>query len=187
MEHMMQSPTEYRRSQIVLHWLMFLLFVIALATIEWRENVPRDGGQDLRNTLRAIHVSAGLLVFLLACARTTIRIRMGAPAILGEAAWQRASAHLLHWVLYAVMFALPISGLIFSQAGGREVAFFGLALPQMVAENPDLRTWVKEVHELLGNAIYALVGIHIAASLWHHIVLKDETLLRMRPGYRARR
>lgn len=182
----MQSPAEYRRSQIVLHWLMFLLFALALATIEWRENVPRDGGQDLRNTLRAIHISAGLLVFLLACARTAIRIKLGVPAILGKAAWQRASAHLLHWALYIVMFALPITGLVFSQAGGREVAFFGFALPQLIAENPDLRHRVKDVHEFLGNAVYFLVGIHILASLWHHIMLKDDTLLRMRPGYRPR-
>lgn len=181
----MSSPAEYRRSQILLHWLMFILFAVALIAIEWREGVPKDE-QALRNTLRAVHISAGLLVFLLAFVRLGIRLTAGAPAILGDAPWQRASAHLLHWALYLIMFALPISGVVFSQAGGREVAFFGIALPQMIAQNPDLRSVVKEFHEFIGNAVYWLVGIHVLASLWHHIVLKDDTLLRIRPGYRAK-
>lgn len=181
----MQHPSHYRGSQIALHWLIFILFAIALVVIEWREAVPKDE-QALRTTLRAIHISAGLLVFLLAFVRLGIRLTAGAPAILGNAAWQRASAHLLHWALYIIMFALPVSGVIFSQAGGREVAFFGIALPQMVAQDPGLRSVVKEFHEFIGNAVYWLVGIHVLASLWHHIVLKDDTLLRIRPGYKPK-
>lgn len=182
----MTSPAEYRRSQIILHWLMFLLFVIALAAIEWRGTLPREGDQSLRDLLRAFHFAAGVAVLVLAVVRTWIRVRAGVPAVIGEAAWQRASAHLLHAVLYLVMFALPISGIVFVQAGGREVAFFGITLPHLFAADPDLRKTVHDAHELIGNAVYFLVGLHIAASLWHHIVLKDDTLLRIRPGYRAK-
>ncbi|KAF7598950.1 MAG: cytochrome B [Candidatus Dactylopiibacterium carminicum] len=181
----MPAPTEYSRSQIVLHWLMFVLFAVALVAIEWRGNIPRDGGQAMRSTLMSFHIGAGLLVFLFAFVRLGIRLNAGAPAILGDAAWQRASAHALHWALYIVMFALPLSGVVFVQAGGREVAFFGMNLPHLVAPDPALRSFVHDAHEFLGNAVYALVGIHIVASLWHHFVLKDDTLRRIRPGYRA--
>lgn len=181
----MPPPNKYRSSQIALHWLIFILFAIALVAIEWREFVPKEE-QALRTTLRSIHVSAGLLALALAFLRLGIRLTAGAPAILGDAAWQRASAHLLHWALYIIMFALPISGVIFSQAGGREVALFGFALPQLTGQNPELRSLVKEFHEFIGNAVYWLVGIHVLASLWHHFVLKDDTLLRIRPGYQPK-
>ncbi|MBS1209417.1 MAG: cytochrome b [Proteobacteria bacterium] len=175
----MLQASQYKKLQIALHWVMFLLFAIALATIEYREGVPKETGQALRDTLRAIHISAGLLVFILAFVRIEERIRVGIPATLGNARWQIASAHLLHLALYIVMFALPITGVVFSQAGGRTVAFFGWELPQMLAQDPALRKSVKEVHEFLGNAVYVLVGLHVAASLWHHFIVKDDTLRRM--------
>ena len=172
-------PTQYNTAQTVLHWVIFLLFVIALASIEYRDTVPKATGQALRDTLRAIHVSAGLLVLLLAVVRLEELLRRGAPPVLGHARWQIASAHLLHATLYVVMFALPITGIVFAQAGGRSVAFFGWELPLMVAQNADLRHNVHELHEFLGNAVYALVGLHAAAALWHHVVVRDDTLRRM--------
>lgn len=178
----MTQSNAYRKTQIALHWLMFILFVIALATIEYRGTVPKETGQALRDTLRGIHISAGLLVLVLALVRFEERIRLGTPPVLGDAGWQVASAHLLHWALYALMFALPITGIIFSQAGGRSVAFFGLELPTLIAQNQDLRNSVREVHETLGNAVYFLVGLHVLASLWHHYVVKDDTLRRMLPS-----
>ena len=54
-------PTQYNTAQTVLHWLMFLLFVVALASIEYRGTVPKATGQALRESLRTIHVSDGLL------------------------------------------------------------------------------------------------------------------------------
>lgn len=182
----MSHPIAYRPSQVALHWLIFLLFLVALVCIEWRGLVPRDGNTEFRALLRAFHVNAGLLVLPLAIVRIYQRIVFRVPAIIATSPAQRVAAEALHGVLYLVMLALPLTGVIFSQAGGREVAFFGMALPQMVAQSPELRSVVKEVHEFIGNAVYWLVGLHIIASLWHHIVLKDDTLRRMRPSFGAK-
>jgi cytochrome b561 len=171
--------TQYNSAQIVIHWLIFLLFVVALVSIEYRDSVPKASGQALRDTLRAIHVSAGLLALLLTVVRLEELLRRGAPPALGQARWQITSAHLLHATLYVVMFALPITGIVFAQAGGRPVAFFGWELPLMVAKNADLRHNVRELHEFLGSAVYVLVGLHVAAALWHHFVVRDDTLRRM--------
>jgi cytochrome b561 len=186
MEKTMPQSTAYQKSQLVLHWLIFILFVVALVAIEWRGNVPNETGKQLRDTLRAVHISAGLLMFILTFVRIEERIRLGAPRVLGDAKWQIGSAHLLHFVLYLVMFGLPITGFIFSQAGGREVAFFGWVLPVLIAKDQALRNNVREVHELIGNAVYFLVGLHALAALWHHYFVKDETLRRMLP-FLARR
>lgn len=179
----MPQASEYRRQQLALHWLIFALFVIALSVIEWRGSVPKDQ-QQLRDTLRAVHISAGLLMFLLAFVRVEERIRLGIPRTLGNAAWQIGLAHLLHLLLYVVMFGLPITGIIFSQAGGREVAFFGWVLPVLVAKDQVLRNNVREIHEFIGNAVYFMVGLHVVASLWHHYIVRDETLARMLPWLR---
>jgi cytochrome b561 len=49
----------------------------------------------------------------------------------------------------------------------------------MISPNPEIKDVFKEAHEWLGNAIFFLVGIHALAALWHHYVLKDDTLRRM--------
>lgn len=166
----------YHPASISLHWLMFLLFAIALSCIELRGFTAK--GTPLRDLLRNWHVDAGLLVLIFAFVRIAARIGFGGPAPLGQPL-QAKAASALHGVLYLVMFLLPITGMVFVQAGGRDVALFGMTLPHLVAADPALRGTVKEVHEFLGNSVYFLVGVHALAALWHHFVVKDETLLRM--------
>lgn len=170
--------SRYSPALVTLHWLIFLLFVVALAAIEIRSFVPK--GDPLRSTLALVHMTAGQLVLLLAVVRVYLRFTQPVPAALPGPTWQKLASGVLHLVLYAVMFALPLAGIIFVQAGGREISFFGLTLPHLIAANPDLRSPVKEVHELIGNAVYYLVGVHILAALWHQFVVKDGVLSRMR-------
>jgi len=59
------------------------------------------------------------------------------------------------------------------------VVFFGWTLPHLIAVNDDWHDNIQDVHEFLGNAVYYLVGIHIAAALWHQWVRKDAILRRM--------
>lgn len=174
----MTTRKTYHPLSVSLHWLIFILFVVALAAIEFREDIPK--GEPLRDILKTVHMHAGQLVFLFVIVRVLARWRFGAPEELQASQWQRLGATSVHLALYFVMFALPISGILFTQAGGRDVVFFGMTLPQFIAENQDIRGPIKEFHEFLGNAVYYLVGVHIAAALWHQFVLRDRILQRMR-------
>jgi len=112
--------------------------------------------------------------------RVGIKIRFGAPRVLGDSALQVKAAYALHGVLYLVMILLPVTGVVFTQAGGREIGVLGVVLPTLISPDPALKDTVKAIHEFMGNAVYFLVGIHILAALWHHFALKDDTLKRMR-------
>jgi cytochrome b561 len=56
-------------------------------------------------------------------------------------------------------------------------------LPKLVATRaPGLR-WTGDVHGLLANYLMlALVGLHVAAALYHWLVRRDGVLQRMLPG-----
>ena len=43
-----------------------------------------------------------------------------------------------------------------------------------------------DVHKFLGDAIMWLAGLHAAAALYHHFILKDGVLATMLPGKRPR-
>jgi len=149
-----------------------------LAAIELRDGVPK--GTPLRATLKTVHMMAGQLVFLFALFRLAARWRFGVPVHLDGPQWQTRAAGAMHLLLYVVMFAIPVTGVLFTQADGKDVLFFSLALPRLIGENPDLSDTIQGIHELLGNSLYYLVGLHVAGALWHHFVRHDHIFQRMK-------
>ncbi|MBA2722147.1 MAG: cytochrome b/b6 domain-containing protein [Methylibium sp.] len=57
-----------------------------------------------------------------------------------------------------------------------------LELPQLAGENKELGKLIREWHGDIGRAGYALIGLHAAAALTHHVVWRDNTLRRMLPS-----
>ena len=93
------------------------------------------------------------------------------------------AAHTGHWVLYALMLLIPVSGWLMSSAQGFPVVWFGVVpLPDLVAKNKELGELLKTVHVVLNYALLIAVIGHIAAALHHQFVKKDGTLKRMLPG-----
>ena len=97
--------------------------------------------------------------------------------------WQSLFAKLMHVALYALMIGMPIVGWLTLSAQGKVVPFFGLQWPQLVAESKAVADGAKELHEAGGTVGYFLIGLHAAAALFHHCVVRDNTLRRMLPGH----
>jgi cytochrome b561 len=66
-------------------------------------------------------------------------------------------------------------------AEGEAIPFFGVALPALVGTDHGLAETMEEVHELGGTIGYWLIGLHAAAALVHHYVLRDGLMARMLP------
>jgi cytochrome b561 len=97
--------------------------------------------------------------------------------------WQRQAAHVTHWGLYALFFAVPLVGWAYSSAAGFPVVVFGvLPLPDFVSPDKALAETLKAWHGWLAWTLAVLVLAHVAAALKHHFIDRDGLLLRMRPG-----
>jgi cytochrome b561 len=177
------SPSKrYATGAIALHWLMLILIVAAYACILLRENYER--GSDIREGLKTWHFMLGLSVLALTVVRGGLRAFVWkTPAITPE---PPRVLHLLaivaHVTIYVWLLAMPVAGWIILSAEGDPVPFWGLMLPPLTGINEDLASTVEELHETGGTVGYFLLGLHAAASLFHHYILKDNTLLRMLPG-----
>jgi cytochrome b561 len=77
------------------------------------------------------------------------------------------------------MIGMPIAGWLILSAAGKPIPFFGLELPPLIAENKELSKSIKSLHETAGSIGYFLIGIHAIAGLFHHYVVKDNTLKRI--------
>lgn len=170
----------YDAMAIAFHWLMFILIAVAYAAIELRGFT--DKGTAARMVVMELHKWTGALVLALAVPRLLWRLMRGAPApVPGPRVAHLASAA-GHGLLYLFLFAQPILGLVMTNAGGRflTVPVLGIDLPPIVAPNPELKDVAKEIHEVLGKAFYLVIGLHAMAALFHHYMLGDNTMRRMR-------
>ena len=179
------NPADIRQRfpalSIALHWVMVLLISAVYAAILLRENYPK--GSDIREGFKTWHFMLGLTVLALVVIRLIARLSSRKPPITPKpAAWQTLVANITHFALYTFMLAMPIAGWVILSASGKVIPFFGLELPALIGPNKALAGQIKELHEAVGTIGYFLIGIHAAAALFHHYVLKDDTLRRMLPG-----
>lgn len=172
--------TRYALPLRVLHWLTVALVVIVYLIAEFRGYLPREGGQ--RALAMQWHMFLGLLILLLVLPRLGLRLSRPVPPILPTPArLVRLAALATHVLLYVFLIVQPILGLITAQSAERAVVLpmTDLALPALVGRNHDLHETAEDLHEWLGTAFYFVIGLHAAAALWHHFVVRDNTLRRM--------
>jgi cytochrome b561 len=125
----------------------------------------------------------GLSVLALVWLRLVLRLMEPTPGIKPEPPkWQQLSSAFMHWALYVFMIGLPLAGWLLLSAEGKPIPFFGLQLPALISENEPLAKLIKEIHKAGGTIGYFLIGLHAAAALFHHYVMRDNTLWRILPG-----
>lgn len=174
------STQRYHALSIGLHWLMLFLLIAVYASIELRELFPK--GTDARKAMKMWHFMLGLSVLAFAVLRLLIRLRNPTPAIVPTPpAWQEMLAKVMHIALYALMLGMPIAGWLILSAEAQAIPFFGLELPALIGPDKALAKSIEEVHETVGLVGYYLIGLHALAGLYHHYMVKDNTLKRMLP------
>jgi cytochrome b561 len=160
------------------HWTMAALILASLALIEFADVAPR--GSATRAAMRDWHAQTGLVVLALVWFRLAWRLGGDEPAIIpSPARWQGIAAHAVAWAFYALMVVVPILGVVMMQADGKDVTLLGATLPSLVAVDKPWAHQLENVHEWLGNAMMVLIGLHVAATIFHSAVLRDNTLARM--------
>jgi cytochrome b561 len=176
---------EYGMVAIFLHWLVALA-VIGLFTLGvWMTGLTYYDDWYRRGP--DLHKSIGILLFLVMVARAIWRLVNTAPEhdpSVGLLA--RRAAHGVHMLLYALLFALMISGYLISTADGKPIQVFDLfAVPAVIYDLPNQEDIAGEVHWYLALLLITLAGLHAIAALKHHFIDRDRTLRKML-GIRAR-
>jgi cytochrome b561 len=169
--------SRYPAPLIAMHWLTALAVVTAYVT----SGNPAKAKDVFDALMGQVHVISGLAVLALVALRIPARLLLGVPPTVPAPSWQTRAAYAAHVALYGLMLLVPLAGwaaladktTVFTLIGG-----FSLPLPDPHA------TWVKllgDAHQTLGNVFIWLAGLHAAAALMHHIVMRDTTLVRMLP------
>ncbi|VFT74527.1 cytochrome b(561) [Klebsiella aerogenes] len=98
---------KYSGLQIGIHWLVFLLVVVAYAG----NGATWIFSRSDRPLINMIHVSCGITICALMVARLLVRLKSPAPPIVPKPSpMMTGFAHLGHLVIYLLFIALPLIG-----------------------------------------------------------------------------
>ena len=164
-----------------LHWLIATL-VVGMFLVGWyMEGLPL--GPD-KIKIYNLHKSFGVMILALMALRLIWRLISPPPPLpAGMPGHERAAAAASHTLLYLLILAQPVIGILHSNAANFPVVVFGLfSLPALTGPSEALKNALGAAHYWVAWAILGLVCVHVAAALRHHFLLKDGILRRMLPG-----
>ena len=172
----------YTGTAIALHWLIALLVVANFALGLVMVDIPGLTPAKLRYF--SWHKWAGVTVLLLATLRLLWRLMHRAPALPDTMPeWEKSAAHASHFLLYVLLFAVPLSGYFYSLAAGVPVVYFGvIELPVLIGRDPVLKELLQTAHYWLNMLLAATVAVHVLAALKHQFIDHDSVFKRMLPG-----
>ena len=196
---MNHPTTSYTKTAKVLHWLIaigiFGMFALGWFMSELPKEAPKQIAYDLfnlgvytwnlseeispRTFYFNLHKSIGVTIFALILIRILWRITHRPPALLASyKAWESKLASGAHHLLYLLMVALPLSGIIMAIYSKYGIKWFGIELIKGL-DNKDMRELFYEAHEIIGLIILLVIIVHIIGALKHKFIDKDDTLKRM--------
>lgn len=181
----MRSSTQYDRVQVALHWVIALLILAMIGLGLYMVELPKKhelppGAESVRAFYFLLHKSIGITAFFLILARLVWRLTHVAPALPAHIPlWQQRAAGSVHLMLYALLFAMPLSGYFQSMYSKYPTRFWGLELPRVAEASKELREQFAVVHEIIAFTLIALILIHIIAAVRHRLSGNDEIARRM--------
>src|SRR5262249_26361872 len=144
-------------------------------------SMPHIGRNTRPDTLINLHLSFGMLIALLVVARLAWRLGHPVPLLATAAArWEQRATRAAHYLLYVLLIVIPILGWMSASGRNFPVSLFGLIdFPSVLRAKHPWTGKLGDIHMVLST--YVLLGIvvlHALAALYHHFILKDDTLRR---------
>jgi cytochrome b561 len=172
--------SKYSKVAIALHWAVAILVLGNIAGAMLTEDFPKES----RAAVMALHKSFGIILLFLAVVRIGWRLTHRPPAKPESlAAWEVWSARIVHFLFYALIILLPLSGWIWMSASGKPISMFGLfdmpILP--VEQSKELGKTMHDRHETMGLVMLGLAVLHIVGALKHQFMDRMPFIQRMWP------
>lgn len=159
------------------HWSSVALVLAAYLTGDAAEHIGPS------NTGANVHVLAGLLLLVLFPLHVLgLRMRRAAGLAMTPASRvERLAALTIHLALLTFLVVQPTLGILSLWADGDPlpIPFTAWVLSPPIGMQTGAGDVLHELHEVIGNVFYGVIGLHIIAALWHQMVRRDGLLRRM--------
>ncbi len=181
----------YGRIARMLHWSVAVLFLVSYVSVYYRRWFTDEGAADNLIALQ-LHLSIGVSIAAFVVLRVINRFMDTGPDHVASSPLEIGAARIGHFVLYAVMIVMPVTGYL---GTGVATDFFWLFEIPKFADTSAYQLFVTDllgltfeqfeapidfVHKNGGAyVVCVLIAGHAAAALYHQFVRKDGTISRM--------
>ena len=179
---MPSPPGQYNWLSRQLHWITVPLIIALFAMGPVMTELPLN---KLKQELYAWHKWIGLLVLMLMTMRLLWRLASPnpptAPAHLSRII--KLSAAIGHAALYVLVVIVPLIGWARSSTAGFEIVLLEvIPIPNIWEKDEELSKTLARIHYWSAYALGLMLLVHMAAALFHHTLLKDPVMRRMKPA-----
>jgi cytochrome b561 len=163
----------YDLVQRLLHWSIAAIVLSMIGLGLFMVELPKQselppGEESVRAFYFLLHKSLGLTAAILIAIRIVWRLTHKAPPLPDTISkLQQRAASVVHWLLYFLMIAMPVSGYMQSMYSKYPTKFWGIKLPRTAEADNVMRANFTEVHEILAFAFIAVLIVHIGAAIKH--------------------
>jgi cytochrome b561 len=166
-----EQPGRLTRGLRTMHWIGVVLVLVGYLT--------SDGMEHDEGLAGTWHVLSGLGLLLLVLPRFWLHWKHLGHLSSAQPGLANRLAQAVHWALLAFLVVQPTLGILAVWSEGEALALPFTAWSIASPFAAGLGEWPGELHELVGNLFYGVIGLHAAAALWHHFVRKDPVLRRI--------
>jgi cytochrome b561 len=174
------SAVEWGWPAKVLHWIGALAILVLLGHGWWMTHMV---ARPERLANYAWHAALGYDLLALSIVRLLWRSLNPVPTLPAETKpWERLAAHGGHVGLYVLMFVVAGTGWVVATTFRTPMTgdLVGIHIPALVTNvERGVRDLFEETHKILAYGLAALIVLHVAGALRHHLLKKNDVLRRM--------
>lgn len=175
-----EPSNRYSSVSLTLHWTIAVAVLAQIGLIMAHDATEGALSREFVQT----HKAVGMTILVLTLARLGWRLANPLIALpYGTPTWERILSRATHFLFYAVLLILPLTGWLASSADARGISWFGLfdwpLLP--ISGGREVAGRFMDAHEMVVKLLYVLIVLHIAGALKHHFVNRDNVLRRVLP------
>ena len=189
------TPENYGVIAKSLHWLTAVLFLVSYCSVYYRHWFTEEKTPENWTALQ-LHLSIGISLAVVILLRVIWRNMNRLPGSEPGTRLEHMAAHVGHYVLYAMMISMPLSGYI--GTGVNTEYFFLVDIPKfentvvfqtLIADGMgfSFKEFEKPIDffhkDIMGSwIVWLLISGHVLAALYHHFIKHDRTIIKMTSG-----
>lgn len=172
---MSMNGARYNQGQIILHWLIAAMIFFMLGLGLWMVGLPREselppGQESVRAFWFLLHKSIGITIAAFIILRVVWRLSYTAPPLSESIpGWQQRLSGRVHFLLYALMIAMPITGYLQSMYSKYDTKLWGVPLPRLAEADAVARETFTDIHQALAYLFIATLVLHVGAAIKHRL------------------
>ena len=128
------------------------------------QSISAQSSVDGINNIRDLHIAVGLVSWVLLVGRIVWRIKHGHPRVDGQTLRTHRIARSVHYSMLLLLGCMLLTG---------------PSLAWLSSSHSELFPLILLVHRTSANILFAIIVLHILASLKHLMFHEDDTIVRM--------